>query len=432
MSILAKFTEWLGHKLDLVILAPHPMAVGNCAEQIYFGLLKARREHKKLLLLFQFPLPGPLSIRLANRVLFTLESEYRYSSDRSLPYLAGSGLLTVYGLLCRLIKRPMRVLGFPLSDIDTYPMLGHTTLWQPQESMPEFSWDVVRSYAWPEQLREPMPVALPAACQAEIARERARLGLPEDAWFACLHVRESGFHGDKISERNATIANYGLAIKEITDRGGWVIRMGDNSMTPMPKMERVIDYPFTSSKSALMDIYLIAACRVYIGMSSGIFDVARLLQRPIILTNMSSWLYPYPQAPGDLGVFKHVFSKSRNRFLSVKEWMNAGWEGVSFIEAMQGDYVLHENTPEELRAVVAEFFQRNGEGKATPLQQALIDLRLEKGTEYLNMTVVKDDEFSDFHQRYRLASRLDSAVGLISEAYLAQNWEHDALNTVRQ
>jgi putative glycosyltransferase (TIGR04372 family) len=426
VSILQRSLEWLGRKLNVIILAPHPTAVGNCAEQIYFGLLKARREQKKLVLLFQYQLPKPLGIRLTNRELFGLESDHRILSDRSFWYLAGSGWLTLHGLVCRLLRRPMRVLGFPLSDIDTYPMLGHTTLWQPKETMPAFSWDVVRAYDWPAQLREQLRISLPANRLRQLESARARLGLPAEAWFACLHVRESGFHGDSISERNATISNYTLAIAEITKRGGWVVRMGDSSMTPMPPMENVIDYPFGPEKSAQMDIYLISACRVYVGMSSGIFDVAQLLQRPIVLTNMSNWLFPYPQKQGDLGVFKHIFSKSRNRYLSIQEWMAEGWSGVSFVEAMQGDYVLHENTPEELRAAVAEFFERNGDVEPTPLQQALQKQRLGEGTKCLEMEVVKNDEFSDFHQRYRLASRLESTVGLISNEYLHANWQRDA------
>lgn len=421
--MLEKITDWLGHKLGIVILAPHPIAIGNCAEQIYFGFLKARRERKKLLILFQYPLPRPFSIRLTNRKLFSLESEHLYASDRSLTYVAGSSLVTIYGMICRLLRRPFRVLGFPLSDIDTLPMLGHTSLWQPEALVKEFTWDVVRHYAWPAQLREFLPVTLSTSCKAEARALLSQYGLPDGAWFACLHVRESGFHGDEINERNATIANYSLLIREITSRGGWVIRMGDKSMTPLPKMEHVIDYPFTSLKSELMDIHLISACRVYIGMTSGIFDVARLFQRPIILTNMASWLFAYPQLPGDMGIFKHVFSKSQNRFLSIREWMEVGWEGVSFVEAMRGDYVLHENTPEELRSVMVEFFERNGNSSALPIQQKFLEMRLEKGRELLSGKIIEGDEFSDIHQRYRLASRFESAVGLIGNDYLESNLE---------
>ena len=32
-----------------------------------------------------------------------------------------------------------------------------------------------------------------------------------------------------------------MAIKEITSRGIWEVRMGDNTMNPLPEMKNVID-----------------------------------------------------------------------------------------------------------------------------------------------------------------------------------------------
>ena len=51
--------------------------------------------------------------------------------------------------------------------------------------------------------------------------------------YACMFV-EAGFRGDKgrRNYRNPNILNYIPAIKEITSRGGWVVRMGDNTMDP--------------------------------------------------------------------------------------------------------------------------------------------------------------------------------------------------------
>jgi hypothetical protein len=37
-------------------------------------------------------------------------------------------------------------------------------------------------------------------------------------------------------------------MEEITQRGGWVIRLGDEAMLPLPDMNRVIDYPFSGLK----------------------------------------------------------------------------------------------------------------------------------------------------------------------------------------
>ena len=37
-------------------------------------------------------------------------------------------------------------------------------------------------------------------------------------------------------------------MEEISQRGGWVIRLGGEAMLPVPDMNRVIDYPFSGLK----------------------------------------------------------------------------------------------------------------------------------------------------------------------------------------
>jgi putative glycosyltransferase (TIGR04372 family) len=234
-----------------------------------------------------------------------------------------------------------------------------------------------------------------------------------------------------MTERNANILNYTEAIEEVTRRGGWVLRMGDSTMKRLPAMERVIDYPFTASKSYAMDLYLISECRAYIGMQSGIYSIAFMFQRPMILANMASWFYPFPHMKGDIGVLKHVYSKSKKRFLSVREWMSLDLHATSFRE-LDDDFVLHENDPEELTAAVREFFDRNGNGEPTALQREYNDLRISRGREILSKPIRPQDGIRDQHQRYRLASQLEPAIGLVSDEYLRKNWHRDARNQPKE
>ena len=179
-----------------------------------------------------------------------------------------------------------------------------------------------------------------------------------------------------------------------------------------------------------MDLYLISECRVYIGMQSGIFDVAQLFKRPMILTNMANWMFPFLPNSTDLGTFKHVYSKSRGRFLSVREWMNEPFHATSLRE-LGDDYVMHENDAAELSALVREFFERAGNTAPTPLQQAFRELRIQRGREILSHPVRPQDGIRDQRQRYRLASRLESATGLPSDTFLRQNWDVDAREAQR-
>ncbi|MBK6908545.1 MAG: TIGR04372 family glycosyltransferase [Rhodocyclaceae bacterium] len=445
-SVLYRFCDWLGEKAGLVILTPHLAAVGNCAEDVYFGLLKARRESKKLFIVWPYELPGRLKFGLTNVEVINVGSEYRAFPHDSIVSIVCRILLTAYFGFFRSISLFRRLLiGTHLNNVYRIPIIGESTLWHPAQ-VPDFSWDIVNRYQWVKQLETPLDVYVEEKKRLEAEWQRVTMGIPKDAWFVCLHVRESGFRDsetycerDAFGERNANIFNYIEAIKEITSRGGWVVRMGDRSMTKLPEMERVIDYPFTEFKSALMDVYLISQCRVYIGMMSGIYDVARLFQRPMIMTNMTNWLWTYPILRGDLGVAKHIFSKSKNRFLSLKEWIMEPWEGVSFSHKIGGDYLFHENTPAELRDVVKEFFDRSDRWEPSPLQCLFNEVRIRQGREILSNRLFYPNNVQSYYQknsadydlveRYRLASRLDSAVGVLGAKFVEVNWECDVKNS---
>lgn len=432
-SLLYRLCDWIGRRTETIILTPHLSAVGNCAEDVYFGLLKARRERKRLVILWPYELPWTLRFRLTNVEVVNVESEYRAIAHDSILNVVGRVLLTAYFAVFRALSLVRRfIVGVHLNNVYRIPIIGESTLWNP-ERVAEFSWDVVNQYDWSSQLQTPLQVSLTAKKRSSAERQRVLMGLPADAWFVCLHVRESGFHNDQYSERNANILNYVAAIEEITSRGGWVVRMGDATMRKMPVMERVIDYPFTGAKSALMDVYLISECRFYLGMISGIYDVARLFQRPIVMTNMAIWMVGFPIRKCDLGVVKHVYSKSRNRFLTTREWLAEPWDSVAYVHKLGDDYIFHENTPEELRAVVKEYFDRREDWEPTPLQRQFNEARVRRGKELLSKRIYSADDVQlyyrknvvdyDLVERYRLASRLDSAVGMLGAEFLEQNWD---------
>lgn len=433
-SFLYRLCDWVGKKTGTIILTPHITAVGNCGEDMYFGLLKARREGKKLVVLWPLELPWRLKFRLTNIEVINVDSEYRAIPHNSVLNVFGCVLLTAYFAFFRTLSLMRRLLlGVHLNNVYRIPMIGTNTLWQPDELECEFSWDVVSQYDWPKQLATPLDVSLERKKRLTAERQRMLMGLPQDAWFVCLHVRESGFCGDQFYERNANIHNYVEAIKEITSRGGWVVRLGDASMTKLPAMKHVIDYPFTKAKSALMDVYLISQCRLYIGMSSGIYDVARLFQCPMIMTNMSNWLMTFPIMRGDLGIMKHIYSKSKGRFLTICEWLKEPWAAVAYSHKLGDDYVYYENTPDELTAVVTEFFDRGDSWEPTAMQQKFNETRVLRGRELLSETMFSHEDVQlyfrknviayDVMNRYRLASRLESALGTLGTEFLKQNWD---------
>jgi putative glycosyltransferase (TIGR04372 family) len=121
------------------------------------------------------------------------------------------------------------------------------------------------------------------------AAVRKRWGMKPTDWYVCLHVREPSHYleidGTGQTHRNADIRNYLAAIRHITERGGWVIKLGSRRSPRLPRMSRVIDYSRSSFKSDLMDLYLIRNAKFFIGTTSGLTNVAISFGTPCALVN---------------------------------------------------------------------------------------------------------------------------------------------------
>jgi len=315
-----------------------------------------------------------------------------------------------------------------------YPefLIGKSSLWKP-EGVDCFSWDVVRAYDWRQQLHESPTARLAPQKQRQAEQLRVEMGIPKEDWFVVLHVRE-GLEGDLYSGRfherikayNASILNYIEAIRLITTSGGWVVRLGDTSMTRLPPLERVIDYPFTSFKSELMDMYLLSECRFFVGMGSGPYLAARLFQKPEILVNMGEWTIGFPVHKGDLCIPKHVFSRSRNRFLSLNEILDDPLFDLYLHHPVGDDYVLVENTPEEIRDVVEQFLNQTEGNLDSELQEEFNRRRRLQFYRALEVDYPPALPMSWIVEKYRFATRAEVVEGAIGQKFLEQNWNIDS------
>ena len=115
-----------------------------------------------------------------------------------------------------------------------------------------------------------------------------RWGLTDSDWFVAIHVRE-GSHRDQARLPNADIKSYLPMIKEIVSRGGHVVRMGSPLMTPLPKMNNVIDYAHAVERVDWMDVFLWAKAKFFVGTQSGGSEAAMCFDTPTIRSNFSSY-----------------------------------------------------------------------------------------------------------------------------------------------
>jgi len=294
-------------------------------------------------------------------------------------------------------------------------------LWKPQ-GVERFSWENVESQVWERQYSEYTPPKLSEDKQRSAEQLRIQMGIPLADWFVCLHVRESGYHLDPFKNRNGTILDYIEGIKTITAAGGWVVRLGDPSMTQLAPMERVIDYPHTHFKSELMDVYLISQCRFFVAANSGPTDVATLFWKPMIRLNFSEWILAFPLQDTDLGITKHIFSRAHNRFLSLKEILDAPF-GYQTFNYSSDDYVLVDNSSDEIRDVIEEFLSRRESVELSELQISFNEGRITQLRRWFDQ---QNFEGGDANL-YRIASRGTPAAGAIGKTYLEQNWLVDNL-----
>jgi len=195
-----------------------------------------------------------------------------------------------------------------------------------------------------------------------------RLGMPEDAWFVTVHCRESGYdktlrslgrknHHETKSQGNADILNHIPAMKVIVERGGWCIRVGDPSMKPLPKLEKVIDYVHTKEKSDWMDVFLLASSKFHLG-HSGVFSIAMAFGVPVAFAN--SYYGPLTFGrPCDIAIPKLIYSENEKKLMTFKEIYNSGIADCYYkSQYEEHDISLIDNVPEDIVDISLEMFER--------------------------------------------------------------------------
>jgi putative glycosyltransferase (TIGR04372 family) len=187
------------------------------------------------------------------------------------------------------------------------------------------------------------------------------LDVPQDAWFVCLHVREGGFHQQwnalYPTMRDAVVDDYLDAIAQIVKAGGWVIRMGDASMKPLPPMQNVVDYAHSHLKTSSADILLAASCRFFLGTNSGFATISAIYNVPCALSNWVPIGWPlWPTQ--DLMIPKLFREKDSGRFLTLEQIFERGLAFIQNWNDLPADIELVANTSEEISQLTVEMLSR--------------------------------------------------------------------------
>jgi putative glycosyltransferase (TIGR04372 family) len=135
---------------------------------------------------------------------------------------------------------------------------------------------------------------------------RQQLGIPNEAQYVCLGVKESAYYasitpesgyGQDLSHqandsRNVDITNYMLAATELANMGIYVIRMGSIVTTPLPheRHKLIIDYS-TDARSELGDVILGRGCKFSFSGASGHWILSTCANIPVTYNDQYEFGY---------------------------------------------------------------------------------------------------------------------------------------------
>jgi putative glycosyltransferase (TIGR04372 family) len=194
------------------------------------------------------------------------------------------------------------------------------------------------------------------------------IGVPLDAKYVCLNVRDSAYLGVGGSVdwsyhdfRDSDVNNYLLAAEALTVRGYYVIRMGAKVNSKLETSNpKIIDYATNGVRSDFMDIYLGANCEFCISTGSGWECVPGwLFRRPICNVNHSPIGVLSTFLEKALLLTKHHYSNSDGRNLTLSEIVTRELDMCSETNIWKTKGItLIENSPEEIRDIAVEMAQR--------------------------------------------------------------------------
>lgn len=187
------------------------------------------------------------------------------------------------------------------------------------------------------------------------------LGMPKGAWYVCVHVREAGFSPSDESAhayRNSSPKALQGAIEEVVRRGGWCVRMGDPSMTPMSPMQGLIDYAHHPLRSDRLDVLLCARANFFLGNTSGLTLVSSVFGVPSVLANLTP-IAVRAFLPGDIFIPKLMRDKGNHQLISFPQALGSPIGDFRYTRLFSDAGIeVVENTEEDIKALVVEMLNR--------------------------------------------------------------------------
>jgi len=144
-------------------------------------------------------------------------------------------------------------------------------------------------------------------------------------------------------------------MKEVVRRGGFAIRMGNPAMTPLPKIDGVIDYAHAEQRADWLDVALWAQCTFFVGTNSGPLGVPASFGVPILSTNVNH-LGLVPSFRNSMFIPKICSVDDDSDPVSFSRQLDLPVAWTSGKQHAEVNVRLIDNSPDELRFAVIEMF----------------------------------------------------------------------------
>ena len=160
--IINKLFSYLNMRSPILIQTPAVCAYGNIAEDMYHGLLKARRENKKVLFLFPHNLFWIFRWSKVgiNRELVKIESNYRFLAYNNIFGFIGDWFITVVFCFFKILEiLGRKIFKYQLNDDYILPSIGRSGLFYDENRL-QFNYEDVKQGCWNEQFSNYLKVQI--------------------------------------------------------------------------------------------------------------------------------------------------------------------------------------------------------------------------------------------------------------------------------
>jgi len=219
-------------------------------------------------------------------------------------------------------------------------------------------------------LHERIPAQLKFTHDEEVRGKQGLIdiGIPSGAEFICLMVRDDAYLNKFLpapgnwayhSYRDSDVNNYLLAAEDLTERGYYVVLMGEIVNAPVSsKNSKIIDYATNGMRSDFMDIYLGANCLFCLTSGTGFDGVPSIFRKRICYVNIVPIGFVESYRKDAVFLSKRYWLKSEQRELTLKQIFNYDiGHSLSNDECESMGVTLIENTPEEIRDAAIEMLE---------------------------------------------------------------------------